>query len=104
MKDNLQVAEIKNPIEPIDLKIFKEHTKKSFLAILDQIPQGEKTLVLEKSCIQKLNYLSDLDLLKSKGIRSELLVLRDDPYVIETKIIIYVIPNAVEYLVKIKEI
>ena len=46
-----------NPVYPIDVNIFKEHTCQSFLKILDSLPDKEKTLIIEKSCIYKLNYI-----------------------------------------------
>ena len=40
-----------NPVFPIDIYIFKEHTCQSFIKILDSLPNQEKTLIIEKSCI-----------------------------------------------------
>ena len=34
-----------NPVSPIDIYVFKEHTCQSFLKILDKMPNKEKTLI-----------------------------------------------------------
>ena len=49
-----------NPVDPIELSIFKEHTENNLLSILDSMPKLEKTLVVDKSCIQKLNFITTL--------------------------------------------
>ena len=57
-----------NPVYPIDVNIFKEHTCQSFIKILDSLPNQEKTLIIEKSCIFKLNYIALAKQLTEKRI------------------------------------
>ena len=49
MEDFIQLSD-ENPVDPIDLSIFKEHIKQSLLNILDTLPKEDKILVLEESC------------------------------------------------------
>ena len=46
-----------NPVDPIDLSIFKEHIENNLLNILNSLPQLEKSLVIDKSCINKFFFL-----------------------------------------------
>ena len=85
-----------NPIYPIDLSIFKDQIRQSLLNILDTLPQEEKTLVLEKSCISKLNYLTSLEPLKERQVRKELIVLKSSTFVSDSPIIIYIITPQLE--------
>ena len=45
-----------NPIEPIDISIFKEHIQKSLINIIHSLPKVDKRLVLENSLIPKLSF------------------------------------------------
>ena len=45
-----------NPNEPIDLSIFKDHIKLTFLDMIKSMPKVEKRLVLERSLIPKLDF------------------------------------------------
>lgn len=85
-----------NPIYPIDLSIFKDQIRQTLLNILDTLPQVEKTLILEKSCISKLNYLTSLESLKERQVRKELIVLKSTTFVSDSPIIIYIITPQLE--------
>ena len=83
-----------NPIFPIDLSIFKDQIRQSFLSILDLLPKVEKTLVLEKACVSKLNYLTSREYLKEYQIRGEFIILNTSSFISDSPIIIYIItPN-----------
>lgn len=62
----MENQEEENPVEPIELSIFKEHIENNFLSILDSIPKLEKCLILEESCVTKLNFLTTREKLKEK--------------------------------------
>jgi len=85
-----------NPIYPIDLSIFKDQIRQTLLNILDTLPHVEKTLILEKSCISKLNYLTSLESLKERQVRKELIVLKSTTFVSDSPIIIYIITPQLE--------
>ena len=85
-----------NPVFPIDLSIFKDQIRQTLLNILDTLPPVEKTLVLEKSCISKLNYLTSLEPLKDRQVRKELLVLKSTSFISDSPIIIYIITPQLE--------
>ena len=85
-----------NPIFPIDLSIFKDQIRQSFLSILDSLPKVEKTLVLEKSCVSKLNYLTSREHLKEYQIRGEFIILNTSSFISDSPIIIYIITPNIE--------
>jgi hypothetical protein len=87
-----------NPVDPIELSLFKEHTCQSLLNILDGMPNEEKTLVIEKSCISKLNYITSLDPLIERKVRKDLVLLEPKDYIFPTPIIIYILPPNISYL------
>ena len=68
-----------NPIFPVDLSIFKDQIRQSLLSILDTLPKVEKSLILEKSCISKLNYLTSLESLEERQVRKDITILNLHP-------------------------
>ena len=90
-----------NPVYPIDINIFKEHTCQSFLTILDLLPNKEKTLIIEQSCIFKLNYIaSTKQLIEKKVIKNFLFESKD--FISPTPILIYMLPPSSELLKSIE--
>ena len=87
-----------NPIFPIDLYIFKEHTCQSFLKILDSLPNKEKTLIIEKSCIFKINYIASPKQLTEKKVIKNFLFESKEDFQSPTPILIYIIPSSIEFL------
>ena len=87
-----------NPVYPIDLTIFKDQIRQTLLNILDALPPVEKTLVLEKSCISKLNYLTSLEFLKERQVKKELIILKTGSFLSDCPIIIYIITPQIENL------
>ena len=85
-----------NPIYPIDLSIFKDQIRQTLLNILDTLPPVEKTLILEKSCLSKLNYLTSLEPLKERQVKKELIILKPTAFVSDCPIIIYIITPQLE--------
>lgn len=87
-----------NPVDPIDISLFKEHTCQSLLKILDSLPNEEKTLIIEKSCISKLNYITSLDPLIERKVRKDLVLLESKKFIAPTPILIYMLPPSIESL------
>ena len=87
-----------NPVYPIDVNIFKEHTSLSFLKILDSLPDKERTLIIEKSCIQKLNYIISTKKLTEKKITKTFLFESKEDFHSPTPILIYIIPPNPNFL------
>ena len=87
-----------NLVEPIELSLFKEHTCQSLLNILDNLPKEEKTLIIEKSCISKLNYITSLDPLIERKIRKDLVLLEEKSFISPTPILIYMISPSIQSL------
>ena len=89
-----------NPVYPIDLSIFKDQIRQSFLSILDSLPKVAKTLVLEKSCISKLNYLTSREHLKEYqvGGGKDILILNSSTLISDSPILIYIITPNIENL------
>ena len=97
MEDFIQLSD-ENPLDPIDLSIFKEHIKQSLLNILDSLPKEDKNLVLEESCIPKINFFTDLAPLQERGIKDKLIKLKPNALVTDKRIIVYIIPAKQEFL------
>ena len=87
-----------NPVDPIELSIFKEHTENNFLNILDSLPNGEKRLVYEESCLSKLLFFTTREKLISKKIKKEFIKLKPGILMAESSIIVYIIPPKKECL------
>ena len=87
-----------NPVFPINLYIFKEHTCQSFLKILNSLPDKEKTLIIEKSCIFKLNYISSSQQLSEKKVTKAFFFESKEDFQSPTPILIYIIPPSIDYL------
>ena len=87
-----------NPVFPINLSIFKEHTCQSFLKILNSLPDKEKTLIIEKSCIFKLNYISSSQQLSEKKVTKTFFFESKEDFQSPTPILIYIIPPSIDYL------
>ena len=85
-----------NPVFPIDLSIFKDQIRQSLLNILDTLPKVEKTLVVEKSCISKMNYFTTLEPLKERQIKKELVILKPSTFISDSPIVIYMISPTIE--------
>ena len=81
-----------NPVDPIDLSIFKENIENNLLNILSSLPKLQKCLVLDKSCIQKLNFFTTLEKLRAENVRKELIILKPGTLMADSPIIVYLIP------------
>ena len=81
-----------NPVSPIDLSIFKEQIELNLLNIIDLIPKQEKSLVIEKSLISKLNFIIKMDPLKQRQVNEKISILNTFPPVVKTPILLYIIP------------
>ena len=77
-----------NPLYPIDLSIFKDQIREQLLNILNSLPKKEKTLILEKTCLSKLNYLTSRENLKELQVRKEILFLNTSSFIFDCPIII----------------
>ena len=90
--EDLTLPDISNPVEPIDLSIFKDHVQVTLQNMISSLPQKEKTLVLEPSCVPILDFFSDMKSLTDRGIRKDIVFLRSQKINTETPIIIYLVP------------
>ena len=81
-----------NPVDPIELSIFKEHIENNFLNIIDSLPKSEKRLVYEESCLSKLLFFTTKEKLISKNIKSDFVKLKSGILMAECSTIIYIIP------------
>ncbi len=97
MEDFIQPSE-ENPIEPIDISIFKEHIQKSLIRIIHSLPKVEKRLVLEKSLIPKLSFfINDISLLINEQVKKEIFNL-EKKITIDCEIILFLIPSKINFL------
>ena len=87
-----------NPVSPIDLTIFKEQIEQNLLTILDLLPKREKSLIIEKSIISKLNYFIKIEPLKQRQVNENISILKTTPPAVQTPILLYMIPPKKEIL------
>ena len=87
-----------NPVDPIDLSIFKEHIENNFLTIIDSLQKSEKRLVYEESCLSKLFFFTTKEKLISKKIKKDFVLLKSGILMAECSIIVYIIPPKKECL------
>ena len=81
-----------NPVDPIDLSIFKEHIENNLLNILESLPKFPKTLILDKSCIQKLNFFTTKEKLNTSNVCKDIIMLRPGTLMADSPIIVYLVP------------
>ena len=55
-----------NPVSPVDLSIFKESLEQNLITILDLLPNQEKSLIIEESCITKFGFFIKTDFLTQR--------------------------------------
>ena len=87
-----------NPVDPIELSIFKEHVENNFLNILDSLPKLEKRLVYEESCLSKLLFFTTKEKLISKKVQKDFIKLKSGILMAGCSVIIYIIPPKKECL------
>ena len=103
MEDFIQPKD-ENPVDPIDLSIFKEHIQKTLLNIITSLPKIEKRLVLESSIIPKLSFFfNDISILVNEQVKKEIINLNKNMK-IDTEIMIFLIPGKIQFLKEILEI
>ena len=86
-----------NPVDPIDLSIFRENIENNLLRILESLPKFKKTIILDISSISKLNFITTLEKLKSANVQKEI-ILKSGRIMVETPILVYLIPPKKECL------
>ena len=100
MEDFIQYNDI-NPVEPIDLSIFKDHIQKSLLNIINSLPKVEKRLVLESSLIPKISFfINDISILRNVQVKKEIYHM-GKMVDVDSDIMIFIIPSKLFYLVEI---
>ena len=87
-----------NPVDPIELSIFKEHVENNLLNILDSLPKTEKRLVYEESCLPKLLFFTTREKLISKKVQKDFIKLKSGILMAGCSVIIYIIPPKKECL------
>ena len=100
MEDFIQLNDV-NPVEPIDLGIFKEHIKKCLLDIIQSLPKVEKRLVLENSLISKLSFfINDVSILLKQQVKKEIFHMGKTINV-DSEVMIFLVPGKLFFLVEI---
>ena len=89
---NSDESKDENPVDPIELSIFKEYIKKNFLDIIESLPKQEKWLIYDKSCLLKINFIVPLNELVLKKIIKRNTPLLEGVSKADSPIIIYLIP------------
>ena len=87
-----------NPVDPIELSIFKEHVENNLLNIIDSLPKTEKRLVYEESCLPKLLFFTTREKLISKKVQKDFIKLKSGILMAGCSVIVYIIPPKKECL------
>ena len=100
MDDFIQYKD-ENPNEPIDLSIFKDHIKLTFLDMIKSMPKVEKRLVLERSLIPKLDFfINDISIIREEQVKKEIYYMGKTINV-DSEVMIFLVPIQLLYLVEI---
>ena len=67
--DNLNIIEISNPVDPIDLSVFKEHIEETLISIISSLPKIEKNLIIDKSLVSNINFFTSVSKLEKENIK-----------------------------------
>ena len=81
-----------NPVDPIDLSIFKEHIESNLLNIIGSLSKSEKVIILENSLISKLNFFTTMEKLKKLNVKQKLIILKRGTLMADSPIFVYLIP------------
>ncbi len=89
----------KNEASNIDLFVFKEHMNQTFLDKLDSLTDTEKLIILAKSCLPQLNYITKCDKVQKRKVKKiEILTENTSETFESTPLIIYIIPPELNFL------
>ncbi len=100
--DDLNIIEISNPVDPIDLSVFKEHIEETLISIISSLPKIEKNLIIDKSLVSNINFFVSVSKLEKENVKKEIKILSNDMINLNTQIEIYIIPPKKESLILIE--
>ena len=100
--DDLNIIEISNPVDPIDLSVFKEHIEETLISIISSLPKIEKNLIIDKSLVSNINFFTSVSKLEKENVKKEIKILSNDMINLNTQIEIYIIPPKKESLILIE--
>ena len=89
--DDILIPEVTNPVDPIDLSIFRDHIEETFLSMISSISKLEKKLIIDNSIFPTINYFITMDKLETKLVNKKIQFLNDSPLDSDCQIIIYII-------------
>ena len=92
-----------NPVSPVDLSIFKESLEQNLIAILDLLPNQEKSLIIEESCITKFGFFIKTDFLTQRQFTKKIFLLQNSPPDTQSPVLLYIIPPKKECLEMIEK-
>jgi hypothetical protein len=92
-----------NPVSPVDLSIFKESLEQNLITILDLLPNQEKSLIIEESCITKFGFFIKTDFLTQRQFTKKIFLLQNSPPDTQSPVLLYIIPPKKECLEMIEK-
>ena len=92
-----------NPVSPVDLSIFKESLEQNLITILDLLPNQEKSLIIEESCITKFGFFIKTDFLTQRQFTKKIFLLQSSPPDTQSPVLLYIIPPKKECLEMIEK-
>ena len=90
--DDILIPEVTNPVDPIDISIFKDHIEETLLTMISSTSKLEKKLIIDNSLLPTINYFTTMDKLETTLVYKKITILNDSPLVSDCQIIIYIIP------------
>ena len=84
--DDLNIIEISNPVDPIDLSVFKEHIEETLISIISSLPKIEKNLIIDKSLVSNINFFTSVSKLEKENVKKEIKILSNDMINLNTQI------------------
>ena len=70
--DDILIPEVTNPVDPIDLSIFRDHIEETFLSMISSISKLEKKLIIDNSILPTINYFITMDKLETKLVNKKI--------------------------------
>ena len=89
---------VENPVSPIDLSIFKESFEQNLTTILDLLPDQERSLIIDESCISKFGFFIKPEFLNQKQFTKKIFLLQNTPPNTQSPVLLYLIPPKKECL------
>ena len=73
--DDILIPEVTNPVDPIDISIFKDHIEETLLTMISSTSKLEKKLIIDNSLLPTINYFTTMDKLETTLVYKKITIL-----------------------------